>query len=100
MQVFVPSLWFNACRCKCSDLEKDFPQPGWPQLNFFLIPSGDVLELEFAAGGFDAVADRRVLAAIVKRILLGDIYAKYGIFKWHNGRCIEESERLLSCNYF
>jgi hypothetical protein len=29
-------LWFRAWRCRCSDLEKDFPQSGKLQANFFL----------------------------------------------------------------
>jgi hypothetical protein len=44
-QVLLPSLWFNAWRCRCSDLEKDFPQLGKLQPNFFLISENCALEL-------------------------------------------------------
>lgn len=37
-------MWFNAWRCRCSDREKDLPQDGKPQLNFFL-RSAEYLEL-------------------------------------------------------
>jgi hypothetical protein len=45
-QVLVPSLWFRACRWRCSDLENDFPHDGWLQQNFFLISEYFELDVE------------------------------------------------------
>ncbi len=45
-----PSLWFNAWRCKCSEREKDFPQLGQVQANFFNPGSefGGAIDLDFS----------------------------------------------------
>ena len=55
MHVLLPSLWFNAWRCKCSDLEKDFPHSGKLQLNFFFISDSCDLELEVEEDETDEV---------------------------------------------
>ena len=34
-----PSLWFKACRWRCSEREKDFPHDGKVHENFFLTPA-------------------------------------------------------------
>jgi hypothetical protein len=43
--VFEPSLWFSAWRCRCSDLEKDFPHLGHEQANFFFGAESEVVEV-------------------------------------------------------
>lgn len=58
--VLFPSLWFNAWRCKCSDLENDFPQAGKVQQNFFLMPSLEVLE-ELVVEAEEMDAERELL---------------------------------------
>jgi hypothetical protein len=50
----LPSLWFNAWRCRCSDLENDFPQSGKLQQNFFLTSRSCDFELEVEEDETDA----------------------------------------------
>jgi hypothetical protein len=45
VHVLLPSLWFNAWRCRCPSQEKDFPQSAKLQLNFFSRSESCTLEL-------------------------------------------------------
>jgi len=64
--VLLPSLWFNAWRCKCSDLENDFPQSAKLQLNFFFISDSCDLELEVEEDETDEVL---VLVGAMMRVI-------------------------------
>ena len=58
----MPSLWFRAWRCKCSDRENDLPQDGKLQLNFFF-RSAEYFELPVEAEEMEA--DLELVAGMI-----------------------------------